>query len=300
MSKFSAANIADLTGKTFVVTGATNGLGLQSAMAFAAKGARVIVHGRSHESASTAARDITSKTGNTQIVPVHADLGSLAQVKEMSLAIAEAAPKIDVLLLNAGIGAIQHRLTVDGIETAMAVNHVAHFYMLKRLESTIRASKTRVVSVSAGSVFAAPKGGFYPTLEAWNDKATYSDLTNFAMSKTCVILTSQAIAEKWGKDGVVAVVTEPGAVLTGAVAKADGKGFATAIFRNLAWTFASSPEEGAKAQIYACTAPASEIANNSGFRSNLKPWDLSKIKVDNRAERLWTLTESVLAAKGFN
>ncbi|KAI8928168.1 hypothetical protein BC831DRAFT_449465, partial [Entophlyctis helioformis] len=294
---FTLESIEDLTGKTVVVTGATMGLGFQSAVVFASKGARVLLHGRTLEKATAAAEAVKDKTGSELVVPIFGELSSLEAVKRLGMGIAKHTKEIDILMLNAGLGGIDYQLSDDGIEMTMAVNHMAHFYLVKRLDHIIRASKTRIVSVSSSAVGAAPKEGVRATLEEWNDKENYNSLRSYAASKIANVLFTQSLAAKYGDSGVIATVVDPGVVSTGFQAKATGGGLFGFVLRNLAWLFASSPEAGVITQVFASVSP--KVTNGSAWCLVNTPWNVSAITVDDRAERLWKLSESILKKKGF-
>ncbi|HWH95545.1 MAG TPA: SDR family NAD(P)-dependent oxidoreductase [Baekduia sp.] len=139
----------DLTGKTVLITGATDGLGRALARVVLDAGATVLVHGRSPE---RMAATVAELDGGDRVRAYRADFASLAQVHELADAVLDAEPTLDVLVNNAGIGTrtgqVEEReLSADGHELRFAVNYLAGFALTERLRG--RLSPARIVNVSS-------------------------------------------------------------------------------------------------------------------------------------------------------
>ncbi len=130
----------DLSGKTVAVTGASSGLGLTTAQALAAKGARVILGARSTERGEHALARLTEATGNRDAHLVVADLSSGAGAQQMVAAIRERFDRLDVLINNAGVDVGQRQVTADGLELTFAVNYMAPFAITNGLLELLEAS----------------------------------------------------------------------------------------------------------------------------------------------------------------
>jgi NAD(P)-dependent dehydrogenase (short-subunit alcohol dehydrogenase family) len=138
MAKWTVADLPDQSTRTVIVTGANSGVGLTTARALAAAGARVILACRNVDKGKTAAATMADT------VEVRAlDLASLASVREFAKSIDE---PVDVLVNNAGVMAVPYRRTVDGFEMQVGTNHLGHFALTALLLDRIR---DRVVTVSS-------------------------------------------------------------------------------------------------------------------------------------------------------
>ena len=147
MRTYSAGDVPDQSGKTAVVTGSNSGLGLQTALVLAAKGARVELACRDAKRGETAMQRIRAETGNDDVRVRQLDLGSLESVR--AFAAAQERP-VDLLINNAGVMATPHRTTADGFELQFGVNHLGHFALTGLLLPTLRAAPApRVVTVSS-------------------------------------------------------------------------------------------------------------------------------------------------------
>jgi NAD(P)-dependent dehydrogenase (short-subunit alcohol dehydrogenase family) len=139
--------------KTIVITGATDGLGRQVALALAADGHRLILHGRRPE-ALARLRDEVAAGGGADPVTVRADLSSLADVRTLPEQITGVTDRVDVLVNNAGVGpgdrtGPRRPLTVDGNELCFAVNYLAAFDLTHRLLPVISTDGGRIVNVAS-------------------------------------------------------------------------------------------------------------------------------------------------------
>src|SRR5215470_16372986 len=143
-----------MKGKTCVVTGASSGIGLETALALARAGARVAVVCRTSAKSDQTVREIRRRAGDVDVVPFVADLSSLRAVRAVAAELAAALPRIDVLVNNAGLMLRTRSLTEDGFETTFAVNHLAYFLLERLLEPALVAgAPSRVVNVSSQAHF---------------------------------------------------------------------------------------------------------------------------------------------------
>ena len=144
-------------GRTAVVTGATGGLGWETARALAAAGARVVLAGRSPAKGEVAVARLRTAVPGADVRFELLDLASLASIGEFAARLADAGAPVDVLVNNAGVMALpDRRTTEDGFEMQLGTNHLAHFALTARLLPLLRAAAApRVVTVSS----IAAKGG---------------------------------------------------------------------------------------------------------------------------------------------
>jgi len=197
-----------MDGKICVITGATSGVGYEAAIRLAKAGAKIIMMVRSSEKAELLCKEISSFS---QFSPDYfvADFTDLNQVKNATQQILNKYPHIDVLINNAGVHMTTKQLTVDGYETAFAVNHLASFLitslMLKRL---VESAPSRIIQVnSEGHRF---KGLDIEDLN-W-DKRKYNGYGGYGASKTAQLMTVWEIDELLKNKGVTINAMHPGAV----------------------------------------------------------------------------------------
>ena len=150
-TRWTAADVPDQSGRTAVVTGASGGLGLETARVLAGRGADVVLACRDAAKAERAAGLIRAETGRARVRTVHLDLASLASVRGAAEEIRSACPRLDLLINNAGVMAVPaRRLSDDGFELTFAVNHLGHFALTGLvLDRLLATPGSRIVTVSS-------------------------------------------------------------------------------------------------------------------------------------------------------
>ncbi len=246
-SKWTAADIPDLTGKTAIVTGANSGIGYETALALAGKGARVVLACRNQttgEDAVTRIRTAHPKTGDASFA--HLDLGDLASVRSFAAEMATAHPVIDILCNNAGVMMCPRGHTADGFETQLGTNHLGHFALTGLLFDQLSQSPSaRVVTVA--SVYHRRGRIDFDNL---NSEKRYSKTRAYAQSKIANLLFTFELQRRCAATGkpIIAVAAHPGWTATNLQQNA-------ALFRVLNPVFAQQPWSGARPTLYAATAP---------------------------------------------
>ncbi|MYT32226.1 MULTISPECIES: SDR family NAD(P)-dependent oxidoreductase [unclassified Streptomyces] len=146
-------SVFDLSSRTVLVTGATSGIGYETARQLAERGATVLVHGRTAEDAQAATDALVANEGidAAQLCAFAADFTQLEQVETMARRVIAEHPRLDVLVNNAAIAAPErHTLTADGNEIALQVNFLAHYLLTCLLEPALTSGAGgRVVNVSS-------------------------------------------------------------------------------------------------------------------------------------------------------
>eukprot|EP00105_Crassostrea_gigas_P030343 XP_011452614.1 PREDICTED: retinol dehydrogenase 13 [Crassostrea gigas] len=141
---------ARLDGKTVIITGANTGIGKETAIDLASRGAKVILACRDVMRAERAATDIMKKSNNQNIVVKIVDLASLDSIRKFADNINKSEPKIDILINNAGIMMCPYWKTQDGFEMQFGVNHLGHFLLTNLLLDKIKSSApARIINVSS-------------------------------------------------------------------------------------------------------------------------------------------------------
>lgn len=281
--------MAGMAGKTVLITGATNGIGEATARALAAKGAQVFIHGRSAPKGEAVVAAIRKHTGNPAVEFVQADFASLSSVRALAAEIKRRAPRLDVLINNAGRAAMKRALTEDGFESMFGVNHLAPFLLTNLLLGHIKASApARIVIVASD----AHKGKPLDFDNLNFEKGGFGFWSGYHASKLCNMLFALALAKRVAGTGVTANALHPGVVRTGI--GMDGAPAIGKVMAKLVGLFFISPEEGAKTSIYLASAP--EVDGVSGkYFDKCRPVKPHPPALDEAAaERLWTLSATLV------
>ena len=151
MITWNTQNIPTQIGKRIVITGATGGLGFETALALAGAGAEVILTGRNAAKGQLALNLIRAQYPTAMIRYEHLDLASLASITDFSQRFSQEFDSLDILINNAGVMAYPKRqTTVDGFETQLGTNYLGHFALTAQLLAKLRASpQPRVVNISS-------------------------------------------------------------------------------------------------------------------------------------------------------
>lgn len=178
-----------------LVTGATDGIGLETAKKLAGLGHEVVLHGRSEEKVQLARGIIQSASPKAVLHTVHADLSDFAAVKCMVQHVGAHLPRLDVLINNAGVYMTGQRLSQDGFEMTLAVNYLAPYLLTRRLLPLLKKSpEPRVVTISS----VAHKSGIIP-FDNLNGELHFDPHRAYANSKLAVALFASELArrERW-------------------------------------------------------------------------------------------------------
>ncbi|MET8227654.1 SDR family NAD(P)-dependent oxidoreductase [Streptomyces sp. NPDC005301] len=196
----------DLTGRRAVITGATGGLGRETARALAAAGAEVTVTGRTPQAAAAVAQEIAAETGNPRTRAGHLDLADPTTVT--AFAAAWTGP-LHILVDNAGIMATPEQRTPAGRELQFATNHLGHFALTVLLHDALAAAgDARVVVVSSVGHVNGPVRFDDPDFIA----EPYDPWLAYAQSKTANILFAVETARRWAADGIGVNALNPGRI----------------------------------------------------------------------------------------
>lgn len=255
MPRWTAADLPDQTGVTVVVTGASSGLGLRSAEALAAHGARVVLACRNPTKAAAALERVRAVARGADPELVTLDLESLASVRACAADLAARCPKIDVLLNNAGVMAVPKGRTLDGFERQIGTNHLGHFALTGLLLPTLLAAPApRVVTVSSN----AHKLGRLHLDDLSFERTRYSRWRAYGQSKLANLLFTSELQRRAAAAGtaLLAVAAHPGYAATNLT---SGPATGAAVLRpllSLGDRLVGQPDHmGALPQLYAATMP---------------------------------------------
>lgn len=201
----------DLHGRVAVITGATSGLGLETARALAAHGAAVVLAARDEAKLADAeavlAEQVPGATVATQVV----DLASLADVRAAAATLLADHPRIDLLINNAGVMACPLSRTADGFEMQFGTNHLGHFLLTNLLlPALLAAPAPRVVCLSSAGHLESPIRWDDPNFETTD----YFNWTAYGQSKTANALFALELDRRFADQGLHAYAVHPGVIVT--------------------------------------------------------------------------------------
>jgi NAD(P)-dependent dehydrogenase (short-subunit alcohol dehydrogenase family) len=314
VSQFSAGSTADevlagvdLTGRRAIVTGASSGIGAETARALAAAGAEVTMAVRNVEAGVRLAAELQSRlaTDAGRLLVGHLDLADLGSIDAFSSAWFG---PLHMLVNNAGIMALPALTrSEEGWEAQFATNHLGHFALANRLHPAL-VSGARIVSVaSIGHLFSPvifddPHYRFRP----------YDPWTSYGQSKSANVLFAVGVAQRWAQDGITCNAVMPGNVVDTALARHVPSEVLSAIAAGDAGIALPAPKtipQGAATSVLVAASPlldglsgryyedcveASVVLERGNHIAGVAPYALDQ---DN-ANRLWDLSTSLLNLPG--
>jgi retinol dehydrogenase 14 len=277
-------------GTTVLITGGTSGIGKATAVAIAAMGANVVVVGRNQERGGAAVEEIKAQSHNESVELMLADLSVQAEVRRLAEEFLERYDRLDVLVNNAGLVQSKRTETPDGIETTLAINHLAPFLLTNLLLGCLEQSApSRVITVSSE----AQRWGTMD-FEDMQSRRKYRGFPVYGMTKLANIMFTYELAERLDGTGVAVNCLHPGSVGTNFGQNNRG---AMALFFRTFKPFMRSPEQGADTLIWLASSP--EVDGVSGkYFSDRKEIEAKKVAYDPAARRrLWEISEDLTGLK---
>lgn len=255
-TKWESSDIPDQTDRVILVTGANSGLGYYSALALAAKGARVLLACRSLHRGGQAKAEIIQSLPQAHISVVELDLADLESVRACTQTLLSDYDRLDILMNNAGVMAIPRRETEQGFERQIGVNHLGHFALTGALMPLLlETPHSRIVNVSS----IAHRSGRVD-FDDLHGKRKYSRFGAYSQSKLANLLFTlelQRLLASRGADAVT-VAAHPGYAATNlqyAGPREKSSKIEMLIMRAMNAVFAQSAEQGALPQLFAATEP---------------------------------------------
>ena len=200
--------------KTVLITGSTDGIGLETAKKFVSLGHKVLLHGRNSTKLAKVADTLAANGG--QVESYVADLSRLADVEAMAQAIAAKHSKLDILINNAGVFKTANPITADGLDVRFVVNTIAPYCLTQRL-LPLMPEGGRIINLSSAAQASV-------SLEALAGKVRIADdFEAYAQSKTAITIWSKILAKKY--KNLVILAVNPGSLLGSKMVK-EGFGMA--------------------------------------------------------------------------
>jgi NAD(P)-dependent dehydrogenase (short-subunit alcohol dehydrogenase family) len=288
----------DLTGRRAVVTGASSGIGVETARALAVAGAGVTLAVRDLAAGEATAKDINGTTGRDDVRVGYLDLSRRSAVEAF---VADWSGPLHLLVNNAGVMATPRMYTGDGWEMQFGTNHMGHFVLTTGLRPALAAAGgARVVSVSSA-------GHLRSTVD-FDDLQfrvrQYDPWAAYGQSKTANIWLATEVTRRWAEDGIIANSLMPGAIRTNLQRYVSDEELERMRARSgpeIGW---KNVEQGASTSVLLATSPLLEGVggryfedcneagpNESGLRTGYAPWAYDTAG----AERLWETSLALLA-----
>ena len=298
----------DLSGRVFVVTGSSSGLGEESARGLSARGAHVAMAARDPASNAEAAERIRASVPEADLSLHELDLADLASVARFAERAADSFDRVDVLINNAGVMACEEGRTADGFETQFGTNHLGHFALTLRLMPLLRrTSSPRVVTLSSGGHRISDVDLADPNFET----TPYDAWVAYGRSKSANAHFAAEFVRRAGEP-LLSFSVHPGAIATrlgrhmtpevtealmermrASAARQGGSSGGGMRFKSV--------EAGAATQVWAATSPDA-AAHNGGYLADCGPTVPGPAERDHEswiadattAGRLWELSEQLV------
>ena len=295
----------DLTGRRFLVTGASGGLGLETSRALASKGAIVVMAARDQAKNETAAAGIRAVHPDAKLESLILDLASLTSVRAAAVEFMSRNVALHGLILNAGIMATPLRHTVDGFEQQFGVDHLGHFLLARDLlPRLVESAPARVVVLSS----AGHQMGDVDFDDVNFERRDYEPFLAYGAAKTCNVLHAVEIDRRYRDQGVRAFAVHPGVIHTELGRYMTDETMASLISRlsespvAMAW---KSAEQGAATSVWAATSPlldgrGGEYCEDCNVSAVVTDGELNEGGVaaravdPARASTLWALSEELV------
>jgi NAD(P)-dependent dehydrogenase (short-subunit alcohol dehydrogenase family) len=295
----------DLSGRTAIVTGASSGLGVETARALAKAGARVVLPVRSREKAERTAADIRKSTGNKAVEVADMDLGDYDSVRKFADGFVASGSPLHILINNAGVMATPERRIMGNIESQFGTNHLGHMLLACHLApALLKAMNARVVALSSVGHRRSPVNFDDPNFE----KHPYDKWEAYGQAKTANSLFAVELNRRLEPRHVTAYAVHPGGIMTElqrdmsqeeirAMGWVDEKGKIRDGFKTPAggaatavWC-ATSPLLAGGGGVYCedCNVAKLVSADDKGF-AGVRPWAVDAAA----AKKLWSLSERML------
>lgn len=283
-------SVPSLSGKTALVTGATNGIGKETALALARAGATVVIVGRNRALTEATAEEIRCATGNYQVDYLVADLSSRAETRRIAEEFLASERPLHILVNNAG--ALFHRFeeSPEGVEMSWALNHLGYFHLTRLLqEKIIESAPARIINVSSVAHNFALNGIHFSDPQY---RRGYIGFLSYAQSKLANLLFTRELAKRLRGSGVTVNAVHPGIV-------ASQFGQRSAVFRFFSLClapFRRNVAKGAETVIYLAMSPAVEGVTGEYFADNQIRGISHWARNERLAQQLWEVSERSIPA----
>ncbi|MGU3479873.1 SDR family oxidoreductase [Methylobacterium sp. D48H] len=276
-----------MRGAVCLVTGATGGIGYETALGLARLGARVAIVGRDSGKLQACADRIRAAVPGAAVEPHRADLSAQAEIRRLAETLRAAYPRLDVLVNNAGAIFDRRTLTVDGIERTWALDHLGYVLLTLELLDTLKdaaaaGGKPRIVNVASAAHYRG-----HIDFDDVEGARRYRAMGAYAQAKLANVLFTYALARRLRDSGITANAVHPGVVNTGFAKNTGGLlGAAWALMRPLLIT----PEKGARTSLHVASDPGLDGVTGRYFSHGRPKVSSAESRDEAVQERLWALS----------
>jgi NAD(P)-dependent dehydrogenase (short-subunit alcohol dehydrogenase family) len=268
-----------MEGKTCMITGANVGIGKQTALNLAKMGARVVMVCRDPEKGENAMAEIQSRSENSQIELMLANLSSMAAIRVLAKEFKNTHEKLDVLINNAGVVPWKRSLTVDGMELTFAVNHLAPFLLTNLLLDTIKASTpARIINLTSGL-----HTGASIDFDDLQSEKKFGGFHSYKEAKLANVLFTFELARRLEGTGVTVNTVHPGVIKT-------ALGRHSPWYLRIGTVFFKDPEVGAETPTYLASSPEVETVTGKYFKNKEQIQSCDEAYDEAIAKRLWDVS----------
>jgi len=304
MQAWTAEHIPNQSGRTALVTGANSGLGYETALALARKGAHVVMTSRSMKKGSDARDEILQLVPEASLEVMVLDLASLDSIHAFTDEFKASHDRLDVLINNAGVMAPPRSETADGFEMQFGVNHLGHFALTGLLlDLLLKTPGSRMVTVSSNAQFMGRIN-----FDDLQSERRYSRYGAYGQSKLANVLFAfelQRRLEAAGAD-TISVAVHPGFAgtnLQSTSAANNDSALEAGLYKIAIALFAQSQEKGTRPQLYAATMPDVQGGEHIAvsfmqMRGHVARVQANKAAYDKDiARRLWEVSEQLTGVR---
>lgn len=278
-------DVKRLDGKTVLITGGNAGIGKETAVLLALRGARVIIACRDEEKARKAVREIKARSHNMNVLYMEVDLANMRSIREFSKTFLQKEKRLDILINNAGMPSVLD-WTDDDFSMCFGVNHLGHFLLTNLLLPRLKeSSPSRVINLTCSSYK-------YQKLDFQDLNYNLFPFFTYCRSKLANIYFTQELARMLEGKAVTAYAVHPGYV------QSNWTCHYSVLFRILVqvvmFMFFVSCEAGAQTVVY-CAVSDEVLEHNGGYFTDCQPAHLRAFARDSGvAKKLWEASERLV------
>lgn len=273
----------NMEGKVCLVTGASQGIGKATAIAFAKMGATVVMVSFDQGRGEAALKEIKSISGNDNIELMLVDLSSQQSIRQLAERYKQKYTRLDVLVNNAGVMKWKQEFTTDGIESTFAINHLASFLLTNLLLDILKASApARIVNVSSSA-----QGMGKIEFDDLDGRKKYSGIRAYNQSKLANVLFTYELERLLQGTEVTVNCLHPGVVRTNF---GNNGSLFFKVFGTLMKPFMLPPDKGAETSVFLASSPAVDGISGKYFVKK-KPVNSNPISYDEiTSTKLWEVS----------
>src|SRR5438874_1431798 len=271
-----------MQGKLVVITGATSGIGQETARALADMGARVVMINRNLQKAEAVAEELRrNATGSIELV--QGDMSSFESIRRAAAEVLDRYPRIDVFISNAGVFRARRHETADGLEEVFAVNHLAPFLLTNLLLDRLKASAASRIVIVASEAHRGAMLNFDDLLL----ERRFGAWKSYSRSKLSNVMFTYALARRLAGSGVTANSLHPGFVST---SLGSGNKIPIRPVYLLLKPFTITPKKGAETSVFLASSPDVEGVSGKYFDQKRESRSSRVSQDEDAQELLWDMS----------